>query len=228
MKTGITELVLLIGKSCSEAYIRGCTEGFESLFSRKKLNVLEGEVVVTTILFDDTCHIVHDRVDIHALQPLVKDDLTGSGDSAWTSAINTAIDKSDSVLRHTNEQFRPDKVLYVMITDGIASADEEQCTKLKEKIASSKDNGSGFLLCVYDMNNFSACLSFARKIGLDYENIIRTFRKDNEKSFFIGLLGDISRYISNKTSDFICMYSTDWWQKLYTIRTDMAVKGVTE
>ena len=226
MKTGITELVLIIGKSCSEKYAKACADGFDSLFFRKKLNVLEGEVVVTTMLFDDSCQIVHDRVDIHALQPLTKEDFVGSGNSAWTSTINTAIDKTDSVLQHTNERFRPDKVLYVIITDAPIYTDNFK--KLKKKITHCKENGSGFLLCGYNMTNFTGWLNSARRIGLDYDNIISTFLSDNENAFFIGLLGDISRFISCKSSEYICMYTTEWWQKLYTMRSDNTAKGAKE
>lgn len=226
MKTGITELVLVIGKSRSEKYAEECAAGFESMFFRKKMNVLEGEVVLTTILFDDSAQIFHDRVDIHAAKPLTKADLTGKGSSAWTTALCAAIGKTNTVLQHTSEEFRPDKVLYVIISDGILRANQVELTALKNKITQSRNNGSKYLICSYDVDAFAQFGNFASDIGLDYENVIGTFRKGYEKEFFVGLLGDISRIISSKTNDEICMYTTGWWQELYTNRSNIFSEGV--
>ena len=63
MKKGLTELVMILDRSGSMSGLEKDTiGGFNSMIERQKKN--EGEVLVSTVLFDDYSEVIYDRVDI--------------------------------------------------------------------------------------------------------------------------------------------------------------------
>lgn len=68
---GLTELVFLLDKSGSMGGLEEDTiGGYNALLADQKK--LEGRCRVTTVLFDHGYHLLHDRVDLAAVQPLTR------------------------------------------------------------------------------------------------------------------------------------------------------------
>ena len=121
MKKGLTELVFIIDRSGSMSGLEDDTiGGFNAMLQEQK--AVEGEAIVTTLLFSDRSELLHDRINIQAVAPLTKADYTVGGNTALLDAIGIAIHKLRKVQRNTSEDFRAEKVLFVIITDGQENA----------------------------------------------------------------------------------------------------------
>ena len=117
MKKDSCELVFIIDKSGSMSGLEGDTlGGFNAnLEAHKKLG---GQVRVTTALFDTDYHLLHDRLDIEAVAPMTDKEYQVGSSTALLDAVGATIHKIRAVQRHSAEEHRAEKVIFVIITDG--------------------------------------------------------------------------------------------------------------
>lgn len=124
MKKGRTELVFILDKSGSMSGLEADTVGgFNAMLEKQKK--VDGECRITTALFDNGYELLHDRIDIQAVRPLTEKEYQVGGSTALLDAIGRTIQKIDGAQRHTAEEFRAEKVLCVIITDGEENASRE-------------------------------------------------------------------------------------------------------
>jgi uncharacterized protein YegL len=96
MKKGLTELVFIIDRSGSMEGLESDTiGGFNAMLKEQK--ALEGEAVVTTVLFDDKYELLHDRIDIKAIKPLTDKDYSVRGSTALLDAVGKTVNKIRAV-----------------------------------------------------------------------------------------------------------------------------------
>ena len=139
MKKGLTEMVFIIDKSGSmEGLEKDTIGGFNSML--KEQQAVEGEAVVTTVLFDNRYELLHDRIDIRAVSPLTEKNYTVGGNTALLDALGRTIHKIRAVQKHTAEKYRAEKVLFVIITDGQENASREYSAEsIKTRIERQKE-----------------------------------------------------------------------------------------
>jgi len=139
MKQGLTELVFIIDRSGSMAGLENDTiGGFNSML--KEQQIVEGEATVTTVLFDDRYELIHDRIDIRAVAPLTAEDYTVRGSTALLDAVGKTIKKIREVQKRTAEDYRAEKVMFVIITDGEENASREySADRVKKRIEKQKE-----------------------------------------------------------------------------------------
>lgn len=124
MKKGLTELVFIIDKSGSMAGLESDTiGGFNGML--KKQQAMDGECQITTVLFDHNCELLHDRLDIKAVSPITENEYQIGGTTALLDAVGRTIHKIGSAQRHTAEDYRAEKVMFVIITDGEENSSRE-------------------------------------------------------------------------------------------------------
>lgn len=69
MKKNFTELIFILDKSGSMSGLENDTiGGFNSMLENQK--AVDGECRITTVLFDNSHTLLHDRIDIHAVSPM--------------------------------------------------------------------------------------------------------------------------------------------------------------
>jgi uncharacterized protein YegL len=138
MKKGLTELVFIIDRSGSMGGLESDTiGGFNAMI--KENQAIDGEALVTTVLFDDQYELLHDRIDIRAVAPLTDGDYTVRGSTALLDAVGKTIDKIRAAHKHTAEDFRPEKVLFAIITNGEENASREySAERIKARIERQK------------------------------------------------------------------------------------------
>ena len=138
MKKGLTELVFIIDRSGSMGGLENDTiGGFNAML--KEQQAVEGDAVVTTVLFDDKYELLHDRIDIRAVAPLTDKDYTVRGTTALLDALGRTIHKIRAAQKHTAENYRAEKVLFVIITDGQENASREySAERIKTRIERQK------------------------------------------------------------------------------------------
>ncbi|WP_042454112.1 vWA domain-containing protein [Neobacillus dielmonensis] len=164
MKRDLTELVFILDKSGSMSGLEADTiGGFNSML--KKQQSAEGESVVTTALFDHGYELLHDRIDVKGILPITEKDYQVGGTTALLDAIGFTIQKIVNVQKHTNEELRADKVLFVITTDGMENASREfTAEKIRKMVQHQREQyGWEFLFLGANID----AISTAAKFGID-------------------------------------------------------------
>jgi len=121
MQQGLTELVFILDKSGSMAGLELDTiGGYNAMLAKQQ--AVEGECHITTVLFDHTYELLHDRIDIKAVGPITEREYFIGGSTALLDAIGRTIHKIANAQRHTAEDHRAETVMFVIITDGYENA----------------------------------------------------------------------------------------------------------
>ncbi len=139
MKKGLTELVFILDKSGSMGGLETDTiGGFNTML--KKQQTVDSECHITTVLFDNNYELLHDRIDIKAVSPITEKEYQVGGSTALLDAIGRTIHKIGNAQRHTADDFRAEKVMFVIITDGEENCSREYSSdKVKEQIERQKE-----------------------------------------------------------------------------------------
>ena len=145
MKKGLTELVFILDKSGSMGGLESDTiGGYNSMLSKQK--EIDGECFITTVLFDNNYTLLHDRIDIRAVSPITTKEYYVGGTTALYDAVGVTINKISSAQEHTAEEYRAEKVMFVIITDGEENASREYSVRdIKNKISQMKEKGWEFI-----------------------------------------------------------------------------------
>ena len=139
MRKGLTELVFILDRSGSmggmESDVIG---GFNSVIERQRN--LEGEVLVSTILFDNETEILHDREDIDFVEPLTEDEYYTRGSTALLDAVGGAIKHISRIHKYAREEDRPEHVMFFINTDGYENSSRKYSyDKIKTMIDIEKE-----------------------------------------------------------------------------------------
>lgn len=131
MDKELTEIIFILDRSGSMVDLTNDTiGGFNSFIEKQKLE--PGKARLTTVLFDDRYEILHDCVDINLVSSLTDKEYFARGLTALLDAIGKTINSVGNRLNNTKENNRPDKVVFVITTDGYENASKE-FTKQKIK-----------------------------------------------------------------------------------------------
>jgi len=138
MKTNLTELVFILDRSGSMGGMESDTiGGFNSMLAKQQTE--PGECRITTVLFDNQYEILHDRIDIKAVSPITGKEYFVRGNTALLDAVGKTINKIGGVQKNTAEEYRAEKVLFVITTDGMENASREfDYAKIKSMIERQK------------------------------------------------------------------------------------------
>lgn len=129
MKKGLTELVFILDRSGSMSGLESDTiGGYNGLLEKQKKE--EGEAVITTVLFDDHYELLHDRINLRGVAPITEKEYFVRGSTALLDAIGKTISKIGNAQKHTAEEERAERVLFVITTDGMENASREYSLKL--------------------------------------------------------------------------------------------------
>lgn len=133
MRENLTELVFILDRSGSMGGLESDTiGGFNSMI--KKQQKEEGEAIVSTVLFDDECEVIHDRVAIKKVKKLTDKDYYVRGCTALLDAVGGAINHIEKVHKYAREEDRPAKTLFIITTDGLENASKEYTFKGVKKL----------------------------------------------------------------------------------------------
>lgn len=139
MKKNLTELVFILDKSGS---MNGLEEdtigGYNSMLEKQRK--VDGECIITTVLFDNHYELLHDRIDIRAVRPITRKEYFVGGSTALLDAIGRTIRKIGTVQENTAEDYRAEKVMFVIITDGAENASRHYCSmQIRQMIQRQKE-----------------------------------------------------------------------------------------
>jgi uncharacterized protein YegL len=138
-----TELVFILDKSGSMGGLESDTIGGYNAMLEKQQKV-EGTCTVTTVLFNQSYQLLHDRIDIKAIEPLTEKDYVVGGGTALLDAIGTTIHKISAVQKHTAKEYRADNVLFVIITDGMENSSRGYSLRRVRKMIKERQEKYGW------------------------------------------------------------------------------------
>ena len=117
MRKGLTEIVFILDRSGSMGGLEADTiGGYNSLIEKQKKE--EGEAYISTVLFDDTCEVLHDRVLINQIKTMTDKEYYVRGCTALLDALGGAIHHIGNVHKYARDEDRPEKTLFIITTDG--------------------------------------------------------------------------------------------------------------
>ena len=134
MKNNVTEIVFILDKSGSMSGFEADTiGGFNSAIEKQKEG--DGKVYVSTVLFDNNCEVIHDRVDISEIKPMTRADYRVGGCTALLDAIGGAIHHIGNIHKYARPEDIPEHTVFIITTDGMENASHRYSSaKVKEMI----------------------------------------------------------------------------------------------
>lgn len=187
MKKGLTELVFILDKSGSMGGLEADTiGGYNAMLEKQK--AVEGECHITTVLFDNNYELLHDRIDIRAVSPITAKEYQVGGSTALLDAIGRTINKIGNAQKHTADDYRAEKVMFIIITDGEENSSREySAPRIKQMIEHQKNRyGWEFLFlganidAVETAGRFGISPDHAQNYLADSEGVELNFRVMNE------------------------------------------------
>ncbi len=124
MKENYTDINIVLDRSGSMESVKSDTiGGFNSFLSQQKS--VDGEATITLVQFDDIYETVYKAVPLSDAKSLNNDTFVPRGMTALLDAIGRTILEAGNRLASLNEDQRPDKVIFVILTDGQENSSRE-------------------------------------------------------------------------------------------------------
>ena len=128
-----TELVFILDMSGSMEHLTDDTiGGFNSVL--KEQADKEGEVLVTTYLFNNDSRMLHDRVPIEQVKPMTREDYRAGGCTALMDALGEAIHHIVGIHRYARKEDIPEHTVFVITTDGLENASHRYSAEQVKKM----------------------------------------------------------------------------------------------
>ena len=145
MNKDLTEVVFIIDESGSMHGLEDDTVGgFNSTLKRQK--ELEGECLVSTVMFNTRSRVIHDRVNIRDIKEMTSADYCPSGSTALIDALGDSIRHIKMVHKYIREEDVPSKTMFVITTDGMENASHKySLSQVKSMIEDVKKEGWEFV-----------------------------------------------------------------------------------
>ncbi len=161
----ITELVFILDRSGSMSGLESDTVGgFNSMIAKQRGE--KGECYVSTVLFNNTSEVIHDRVKLEDIPKLTEKEYTPQGCTALLDAVGDAVKHIANIHKYARKEDVPAHTLFCITTDGLENASKSwNHRKVKELIEKQKKCGWEFLFIGADIDS----VEVAESIGISEE-----------------------------------------------------------
>ena len=145
MSTNYTEIVYILDRSGSMGGLEADTiGGFNSMMDRQKKT---GEkALVSTVLFDNECEVLHDRIPIDEVGRMTDKEYYVRGCTALLDAVGGAIHHIANVHKYARKEDVPEKTIFVITTDGMENASRRYSyDKVRKMVKKQEELGWEFI-----------------------------------------------------------------------------------
>ena len=170
MANNTTELVFILDRSGSMSGLEKDTiGGFNSMLRKQRQS--EGQVLVSTVLFDNESTVLYDRVPLTEIREMTEKDYFVGGCTALLDAVGGAIHHIGNVHKYARKEDVPEHTLFVITTDGMENASHRYTAdKVRSMITRQKEKyGWEFLYLGANMDAVEA----AGNIGIGADRAVR-------------------------------------------------------
>lgn len=166
IEENITEVVFVLDRSGSMSGLESDTiGGFNSMLRKQKKQ--EGKAFITTVLFDDEYQLLHDHLELSSVKELTEEDYYTRGTTALYDAVGLTIKKIENIVRN----YRKEKVIFVIITDGLENASQEFTgKKIRDMIREKKNRNWEFVFigANIDAESVAEDIGISRKRAVNF------------------------------------------------------------
>lgn len=169
----MTELVFILDRSGSMSGLEEDTIGGFNAMIKKQQKETDGAAVVSTILFNHTSKVLHDRIALDKIEPLTEEDYQVGGSTALLDAVGDAVKHIKNVHKYAREEDRPQKTIFIITTDGRENSSERFTYKeIKRLIERQKENGWEFIFlgANIDAPEVASHLGIERRRAVNYHS----------------------------------------------------------
>ncbi len=169
MKNKLTELVFILDRSGSMRGLEADTiGGFNAMLDRQKK--VDGEALISTVLFDHESCVIHDRLNLQQVQPLTEREYTVRGCTALMDAIGQAIHHIGNIHKYARPEDIPEHTMFIITTDGMENASHRYSSdRVKEMIKHQKEKyGWEFLFLAANID----AVETAANIGIHHDRAV--------------------------------------------------------
>ena len=165
-------MVFILDKSGSmEGLEEDTIGGFNSMIEKQKK--VEGKALVSTVLFSNYSEVLHDRVDLHDIQPLTEKDYVVGGCTALLDAIGGAINHIGNIHKYARDEDVPERTIFIITTDGYENASRQFGSKKVKEMIKRQEEKYGweflFVAANIDAVETAECLGIRRDRAADYD-----------------------------------------------------------
>lgn len=175
-ENNITELVFILDRSGSMSGLESDTiGGFNAMIEKQRKE--DGECYVSTVLFDNSSEVLHDRVKLSKIKPMTDKDYTVRGCTALIDAIGGAIHHIGNVHKYARPEDVPSQTMFIITTDGMENASRSYTSdRVKEMIERQKEKyGWEFLFIGANID----AVETAARYGIDRDRAVN-YNADKE------------------------------------------------
>ncbi len=184
----IIEVVFILDRSGSMARQESdIVGGFNAMLEKQRKS--DYSALITTVLFNDRLHMLHDRVALEQVPPMTLSDYCVGGSTALLDAMGEMIGHIRTIHKYAREEDRPAKTLFVIMTDGFencshnfSNAQVKQMVSEQEKIADWE-----FMFIGADIDAFAA----ADEVGIRPSRAFRFSKANDSYAGCMDAVGDV-------------------------------------
>ncbi len=146
-RRNILEVVFILDASGSmHALTDDTIGGFNSLLAEQKAKAADGNVLVSTVTFNDSSRVVHDRLAVADVPELTGKDYQASGCTALLDAMGDAIRHTDTIHKYARPEDVPLHTLFFITTDGMENASRRYSSdEIKAMVKAHQEKGWEFV-----------------------------------------------------------------------------------
>ena len=135
-----TDITIILDRSGSMGSVKDDTIGGFNNFLEEQQKV-EGEASLSLVQFDDQYEVVYMDKDINSADKLTEATFQPRGMTALFDAVGRTINSTGQRLAGLSEEERPNKVVFIILTDGFENASKEfRASKISEMINHQRNN----------------------------------------------------------------------------------------
>ena len=189
----MTEIVFILDRSGSMSGLESDTIGGFNSMLKKQQAELEGNALVSTILFNHESIVLHDRIPIAEVEPLTEKDYEVRGTTALLDAIGSSVKHIKNVHKYAREEDRPEKTLFVITTDGMENASRKfSFDEIKRLVSRQTELGWEFIFLGANID----AIEVAGNIGIDARRAVNYHSDSRGTSHLFGAVGNFMRAFS--------------------------------